>query len=476
MNALDTRVGKNAVYMAVHLKIQELKGYRSKSLMVCPPNVKWEIWRQFSEIIEDLGIQVVEGHKENRRYQIERFLGEEDQEVLVIGYPSLVSHVDEYGERLSKECAARFADESHYMLYPWTKRTQATKSIRPEYIILGTGTPAKIGIHQLHEQINDVDPTFFPDEFNSDGSLYKWGYERMEETLCIRVRVKKGRGSFYRIVGYHEEAVKPVFDHIHKKMLRVRFKEVAEQMPQVAEPPVLVPLADDHMKFYREVKKQLKKGIDPTGNKHRLTPMTAALRLHQAAVHPALVDPSCSIIGTKPDEAVNLAVIMDEPFVLMTKHPAVVDVLCGMLEESDLTYTYTKADLSMMDRFTRARIFQAGEVQVFVTTIGISKEGIQLDRANSGAFVDGSHSPMDMLQAARRLMNPDKSDPITWYHLLGKDTIDPRVFEIRAERHADLAFWIDRELDPSKLRDLESAIALDAVRAELEGEPGSEAE
>ncbi len=56
--ALDTRLGKTAVYYAVHLLIGQEKGRHSKSLMITIANDKWEMWAQAHQYIEDVNVNI----------------------------------------------------------------------------------------------------------------------------------------------------------------------------------------------------------------------------------------------------------------------------------------------------------------------------------------------------------------------------------------------------------------------------------
>ncbi len=466
IDAIAQRGGKSTIYFATHLKVQELKGERIKSMIVCPPNVKWELWRQANEYIDDVGVVVVEGDRGSRKWQIEQFLDDPHNELLIIGYQSLVTHIEEYHDRLEARVTCRFVDESHYLLYPWTKRTQATKSIRTEYIILGTGTPSKGGIHHLWAQMNDVDQTFYPDRVDENGDILQWGMEMLEEEVCIRKLVRVGRRRAYKIFGYKPSKVKPLLDRIHTKMLRVSYKEIVGQMPLVAEPPILVELDKDHRKFYRELKKKLK-GESERGE---MNAAVIAMRLRQASSNPRKIDPDSTIVGTKIQEAVAIVDNIDEQSVVMCESPDTCDVVEELLnKETELRVckVTTRTHPNMQDRFAMVRMFQTGEYDVYLSTIGISKEGIQLDKSNTMVLVDGNYDPVAMMQVAFRCMNPDKTDPITIYHLLGKDTIDPRVYEACAEKELNIGFWIDRELSPGRMDALAAAVTAETVRAEL---------
>ena len=173
------------------------------------------------------------------------------------------------------------------------------------------------------------------------------------------------------------------------------------------------------------------------------------------------------IEGTKIVEAVNLAQTINEPIVILSYFPDAIRQIEKLLESTEKTFITTLADMDTSQRFENMKIFQSGEADIYLSTIGIAKVGIQLDRANTLFFIDGTYVPADMLQAARRIMNPDKSDPISIYHFLSHGTFDTRIWDARNNKQMSISFWIDRELPDGEDKKLGNAMMLDALKEEF---------
>ena len=249
---------------------------------------------------------------------------------------------------------------------------------------------------------------------------------------------------------------------IHNTMIRVKFEDVTEQMP-----PQEIPVFFDLTKSERSIYQDIIEGAAEEWQ-HSRNPMIIAQRLRRAATHPRLV--GYDIIGSALFEACGVVERYDEPIIVFSEAPDVIRDFAKIIEhDTNKTYITMLADDDEQERFRKMQMFQNGEVDLFLTTIGVANEAIQLDRSNIVLFIDGTYDAMDMLQAIRRAANPDKKVPLTIIYMMAKDTYHSDVWKIRETKGINFAFWIDKE-QISEEDINEKAIHITALENLLDGQ------
>ncbi len=461
LGALDTRVGKTLTYACIHLKVQEGRDEPTKSLIIMPTRVKWTIWNEIETYIEDPMMDILDGDRGTRESKLDTFLGDPEAEILLTGYEALASHIHDYHERLNDGLTCRFVDESHYCKDEHAKRSQAVRSLDTEYRILGTATPTPNGLYEIYSQLNDLNPDFFPCRW-SGAKMVKSGRPKFEATYCEKrpIQVSRTR-KVWQIVGYKPE-VRELRAILDTYMLRVKYSDVVDQMPEVTEQWVDVELETKHAALYESLRKSFKEEAIENEFKDL---RAMALRLRQAAVHPSLLPGvDTEWVGTKIQESVDLREMLDEPVVMVSYFPEVARRLADLLGDR---CALVLSDMAQDERFEVMKKFQAGgDKDTYVSTIGITKEGIKLSAANVMICIDDTYVPADKLQLTRRLFDIDKADPITIYNLSAHGTIDSAIRMRREGKQMEISLWIDNEL-PSEVENVANQTYMDAVKSEL---------
>lgn len=460
--ALDTRLGKTATYIALHLLLQEELDHPVKSMIITPNKGKWTIDYWARRLINDPMITTVHGSNAGKRaLQIKEFL-DNDNEMLIISYDSWVTHFDEYWEYVNDSLDAIFVDESHYIRNENSIRSSSVRCLsNPEMKIMGSATPQKRDVSDLYPQLNYANPDFFPCEWDGN-KLVKSGRDEFEKVFCEKKSYQLGNGAWKtEIVGYTPQ-VKYLMELIHNTMIRVKFEDVTEQMP-----PQEIPVFFDLTKSERSIYQDIIEGAAEEWQ-HSRNPMIIAQRLRRAATHPRLV--GYDIIGSALFEACGVVERYDEPIIVFSEAPDVIRDFAKIIEhDTNKTYITMLADDDEQERFRKMQMFQNGEVDLFLTTIGVANEAIQLDRSNIVLFIDGTYDAMDMLQAIRRAANPDKKVPLTIIYMMAKDTYHSDVWKIRETKGINFAFWIDKE-QISEEDINEKAIHITALENLLDGQ------
>lgn len=150
-----------------------------------------------------------------------------------------------------------------------------------------------------------------------------------------------------------------------------------------------------------------------------------ALRLHQVTSgfvrNQALVALS---INPKLQE---LKAILDEidgkPLVVFMRFLHDMELITAMLDKEGITHR------ELSGRTHQHVEWQAGTGQVLLTNIQAGSEGVDLTRARYGVYYSLGHSRTNYNQSLARIRRPgaDLSHPVTYYHLIIKDTIDEDI-------------------------------------------------
>ncbi len=468
--ALDTRLGKTPCYFCTHLLLYDERP--RKSLLVTKSRIRYDIEAQAHRLIDDVGL-IVAGSGRQAGHEVDRFVksAPEEHELMIIGYDALRAIISGWCDHLNEVVEGIYIDEAHYIKHEWSGRAKAVRAItEPEHKILGSATIAENGIHEVYSQLNYINPDFFPDD-TSDVDEWKSGRDKFEATFCethtslvpIRKGSKKKRWHT-ELLGY-----KPAVSHLHDilgtYMLRVLYDEVADQLPP-DDIPVTVELTSTHKKFYGDIVRIMK------SEKMSTNTMAMDVRLRQASVWPGLIDDKFADVESSIlTEAIDIINQIDQPTVVFSQFPGLIRKLDELLESnSSKSKIVSLSGTSDQEYFELNQRFQAEEADLYLTTIGISREGAQLDRAEVVIFLDESYVPTHTTQAFRRAANPDNPNRLSVYHMLGKDTYSERVYNRRADKQVSLDFWIDSKLNEQEVDHLGKSIASDVLKEILSQE------
>lgn len=159
-------------------------------------------------------------------------------------------------------------------------------------------------------------------------------------------------------------------------------------------------------------------------------------------------EPKPVFIPSMPSAKIDaLLEIIDEldgrPVVVFSQFSKMINLTEQVLEEKGIETVKITGDVSSENREAYIERFQAGEVQVFLATIGAGGIGITLHRASTAVFLDRDWSPAYNQQAEDRLHRIGQTQAVQIIDLIAEDTVD-RGRHQRLEMKKE---WIRRVLD-----------------------------
>jgi len=153
------------------------------------------------------------------------------------------------------------------------------------------------------------------------------------------------------------------------------------------------------------------------------------LRLHQITSgfipldgHNRAID-----IPSKNPKLLELEAILDEidgkPLVVFMRFLHDMELITRMLDYWGITHR------ELSGRAHQHVEWQAGAGQVLLTNIQAGSEGVDLTRARYGVYYSLGHSRTNYTQSLARIRRPgaDLNHPVTYFHLIMKDTIDEDI-------------------------------------------------
>lgn len=304
-------------------------------------------------------------------------------------------------------------DESHKLKSPAGAASKyvARLSERAAKRVLLSGTPMPHGPLDIWAQFRALDPTVFGGSFTVFRARYaeidyKWGYAqiksyRRQDELAARIATCSLTAS--------------------RDLL---------QLPQATHNEIIVDLSKEARAIYDELAytlcAEIEDGIVTASNA-----LVKLLRLQQCTG------------GCVPVESLNDGT-RTEARVDDSKTRALGDILEGLPEEepvvvfcryrADLDQVHEaakqlgRASLELSGRVRQLGEWQAGHAPVLAVQIQSGGIGVDLTRAAYCVFYSLSYSLGEYEQALARCHRPGQHRPVSYYHLVARDTVDQRVY------------------------------------------------
>ncbi len=396
--ALSMGVGKTRTSLFAS-KIDPAKGH----LVIVAPKVTFGVWSREIKLVygPDVSPVLVRG----------RSLAEDIDElrrpgIYLLNPEILSARWSEWlgGPRLD----AVILDEAHLYAHGQSKRTAAAMAIAnlADQRIALTGTPILRHPMDLHGVLGTVAP----------GAFGSW--KAMADWLGVR-RTKFG---FDLSENLPSESVKRLESRLPEIMLRQRWEEVSDEVPELSRETIRVSLPSADMLRYTELATDVRRAL---GDRVRLSTLQSASALVQLGQLRRLVG------RAKVSHAIELLSTIGEPAVLWTWHRDVAKQIAHKAESKlGLRVVCVTGDTPEKERQEAIRRFQVGAVDVFVGTLAIGSVGIDLTRARISVFVELSYTPADHAQAEARTWRSGQKRACMTYWMVADETIEDRVIEI----------------------------------------------
>ena len=312
-------------------------------------------------------------------------------------------------------------DEMHKLKSPQGKTAKAAQRIAhhiPRRIAL-SGTPMPHSPMDVFAQFRVLDSSIFGTSFVSFRNRYAvmGGYEGREVT------------------GYKN------MDEMTGKMARITFQpeDVELDLPSEMHEIRTVELSPKALKAYTGLEQDFVSEVEDGGIIDAQNALVRLLRLQQMTSGVAVVEDESDGQVFRKDIVIDeskqqeLREILedtgDEPIVVFGVFRHDIEVVRKAAYPAPICELSGKAD-ELQD-------WKAGKSRVLAVQIAAGAEGIDLTRARYAVYLSTGFNLGTYLQSEKRVHRPGQRRPVTYYHLIAKDTIDEKVYHaLRNRRNA----------------------------------------
>ncbi len=328
-------------------------------------------------------------------------------------------------------------DEAHRIKERRSKQTKfahvLTRTI-PHRLAL-TGTPLPNGLQDAFAIFKAIDPDVFGP---------RWA--DFEDSYIV-----KGGYMGYQITGYRQQtkAEKLIADH----SFRVTKKEALDLPPQV-DVKVPVVLSKKARRIYEKLRTQAIAevtgnidGTEATGTALSRVVITNILRLQQITsgfvkvVDERIIDFDTSKIDALRDLLQDVMLSTDH-VVIFARFTHDVDAIQETADKFGTTYILD-GRVKHGVRGERIKTWQR-DGGILIGQIQVSSLAINLTAAHIGIFFSPDYSLTNYLQSRDRLHRIGQDSKVTYYHLVGDDTIDQRIYAALASKEDVMRRLLDR--------------------------------
>lgn len=323
-------------------------------------------------------------------------------------------------------------DEAHRMKNRTTKWTENLKKLRTGYKHVMTGTGFINRPDEIWSLLNFLDP----DEFSS--------FWRFRDTFC---EIDPWDG-YEKVVGLKQETKEEFRTLVRTIGAR---RTLSEVMPHIKEPIFVrreVELSTIQRRMYEEIKAELKM-LDQRGTPiHSPNVISALNRMRQICVATPeivedrydekldrriqrieLVEPS-----SKLDEAMDIINELEwdedskQPVVVFSNFRGPLQLLKARLNKAEIPYIHMEQGDSDAVRYHKwFELFPQLNHKVFMSTLQLGSESINLTPARHVIFLDRSWSPKDNSQGIGRIRRPGQEGQPVVINIEAHRTTDQRV-------------------------------------------------
>ncbi|MFO0680825.1 MAG: SNF2-related protein [Sandaracinus sp.] len=313
-------------------------------------------------------------------------------------------------------------DEAQHIKNPMSATARAAKKIKSDRRLALTGTPIENRLSEIWSILDFVSPGLL-------GSLkvFEDKYARPVE-----------RGD--------EETIRKLRAIVRPLVMRRTKNEVAPELPAKIEQEIVVPLADEQAKLYKQmlakVRASVMSEVDKVGvGKAHIQILAALTRLRQAACDPRLT----KLNGEWSDETSGklnaLREIVSEAaqgghrVLVFSQFVEMLQLIKSTMDEDKITYEYL--DGSTKDRQERVDHFNKDEgVNVFLISLKAGGTGLNLTGADTVVHFDPWWNPAVEDQATDRAHRIGQSKVVTVYRLIAKGTVEEKILQLSDKKRS----------------------------------------
>jgi len=313
-------------------------------------------------------------------------------------------------------------DEAHHVKNPRTKVARTACRLQANHRLCLTGTPMENHLGELWSQFNFLMPGLLGDE-RRFRALFRNPIERQGDRLRQELLNRR----------------------IAPFMLRREKSEVAAELPQKTEIPVLVELEGKQRQLYETIRvamdERVRREIDRKGvERSQIVILDALLKLRQVCCDPRLLKMEAAKGVTHSAKLAQLMEMVPElidegrRILLFSQFTSMLALIEAELKKKGICYV--KLTGSTRDRATPVEQFQAGEVPLFLVSLKAGGAGLNLTAADTVIHYDPWWNPAVERQATDRAHRIGQENPVFVYRLVASGTVEEKINELQRRKQA----------------------------------------
>jgi SNF2 family DNA or RNA helicase len=315
-------------------------------------------------------------------------------------------------------------DEAQVIKSPDAKATKAVCQLNTRHRLCLSGTPIENNLQELWSEFAFLMPGLLGD---------RKGFAKR-----FRTPIEKNNDAVRRV---------QLIRRIKPFLLRRTKAEVATDLPPKHTILRRISLAPEQRELYETIRGTLYDKVreqiaELSAAQSRIVVLDALLKLRQVCCDPRLVKlPSARLVGTssKLDDLMEMIGEMipeGRRILLFSQFTSMLDLIKPRLTEAGVRFVELRGDTR--DRAEPVRIFESGEVPLFLISLKAGGRGLNLTSADTVIHYDPWWNPAAEDQASDRAHRIGQTKSVFVYKMIAADTVEDRIVELQ-QRKADLA-------------------------------------
>ncbi len=423
----DMGLGKTLQTIALLLWAKN-KHKRKLSLVVAPTSVvpNWQL--EIQKFAPKLSTVLWQGPD-----RMEKRVELDDADVVITSY-ALLRRDEEFLQSLDLRYV--ILDEAQHIKNPLSATARAAKRLESERRLALTGTPIENRLSEIWSIFDFVSPGLL-------GSL-KTFEERYSRPI--------DRGD--------QETSEKLRRIIRPLVMRRTKAEVAPELPPKIQQEIVVPMADEQQKLYKQMLKQVRDSllseVEEKGVARAQIQILAALtRMRQVACDPRLTNLSGEWSDETSGKLLALREIVEEAMagghrlLVFSQFVSMLTLIRATMEELGATYEYL--DGSTKDRQERVERFNTDEsIHAFLISLKAGGTGLNLTGADTVVHFDPWWNPAVEDQATDRAHRIGQDKVVTVYRLIARDSVEEKILKLSGKKRELVSSVLTTESTPLK--------------------------
>ncbi len=410
----DMGLGKTIQALA-HLLVEKAEGRADRPSLVVATTSLMHNWKAEAErFAPELRVLVLQGA--GRKAYFDRL---PEYDLVLSTYPLLSRDADVL-TRQSWHLV--ILDEAQHIKNPRSRMAQVACRLDARHRLCLTGTPIENHLGELWSQFHFLMP----------GLL---GSEKQFRHL-FRTPIEK-RGDTQRQQALNRR--------LAPFLLRREKQDVASELPEKTEIPLLVELKGAQRQLYETIRvamdERVRQEIDRKGMaRSHIVVLDALLKLRQVCCDPRLLKMT-SAKGVK--ESAKLEQLMEmlpelveegRRILLFSQFTSMLSLIEKAVREVGIEYV--KLTGQVRDRRTPVERFQQGEVPLFLISLKAGGAGLNLTRADTVIHYDPWWNPAVEQQATDRAHRIGQQNKVFVYRLMAAGTVEEKIHQLQERKQA----------------------------------------